>query len=34
MEDVCGVIVYVIFELCNYIGKMFFCVDVLLVVGI
>lgn len=33
-ELVCGVIVYVMFEFCFYFGKMLFCVDVLVVVGV
>lgn len=33
-EWVCGVIVYVMFELCSYDGCILFCVDVLIVVGV
>lgn len=33
-QDVCGVIVYVMLELCSYFGCILFCVDVLVCVGV
>lgn len=33
-EKVRGVIVYVNLELCNYYGRILFCIDVLIVVGV